>query len=55
MRKTYYVYVTAPLQLSDAEAGIVFGRKLDRSWLSPSGTAEGHFGFTRAKLHISVA
>ena len=22
---------------------VVFGRKLDRPWLSPSGTAEGHF------------
>ena len=39
-RKKYAVYVTAPLQLSDAGAGVVFGCKQDRHWLSPSGTAE---------------
>ena len=37
------LYVTVRLQLSDAGAEVVFGRKLDRPWLSPSGTAEGHF------------
>ena len=36
------VQVTVRLQLSDAGAEVVFGRKLDRPWLSPSGTAEGH-------------
>ena len=35
--------VTVRLQLSDAGAEVVFGRKLDRPWLSPSGIAEGHF------------
>ena len=34
--ENYVVYVTAPLQLSDAGAGVVFGRKLDRPWLSPT-------------------
>ena len=33
---------TSIIQLSDLGAGVVFGRKLDRPWLSPSGTAEGH-------------
>ena len=41
-RENYVVYVTAPLQLSDAGAGVVFGRKLDRPWLSLS-VAFGHF------------
>ena len=31
----------------------MFGQKLYQPWLSPSGTAEGHFiGFTRAKLPV---
>ena len=34
--------VTCPLQLSDAGAGFVFGRKLGRPWLSPSDTADRH-------------
>ena len=42
-RENSAVYVTAPLQLSDACAWVVFERKLDRPWLSPSGTAEEHF------------
>ena len=42
-REIFYVYVTSPLQLPDAEAGDVFGLKLDQPWLPPSGTAEGHF------------
>ena len=29
-------------QLSDAGAGVVFGRKLDRPRLSPSAVADGH-------------
>ena len=41
-RENYDVYVAAALQLSEAGAGVVFGRKLDRPWLSLSGTAEGH-------------
>ena len=41
--------------MSDAAARVVFGRKLDRPWLSPPGTAEGHFRFTRAKLPIRAA
>ena len=34
--------ISAPLQLSVAGVGVVFGRKLDRPWLSPSDTAQGH-------------
>ena len=41
--KLYVMLPTTPLQLSDAGAGVVFGQKLDRPGLSPSGTAWGHF------------
>ena len=40
------IYLTAPLQLSDAGAGVVFGRKLNRPWLSPSGTTVRHFTYS---------
>ena len=39
--RTSVVYVTVRLQLSDAGGGVVFGRQLDRPWLSPSGTKGG--------------
>ena len=52
-RDSIKMLLTGPLQLSDAGSGFVFGRKLDRPWLSPSGTADGHLkGFSRAKLPI---
>ena len=33
----------------------MFGRKLDRPWLFPSGTAEGHFRVHKSKITCSAA
>ena len=56
-RSRNFVVPTVPADrtcnASAATVFVVFGRYLDRPWLSPSDTADGHW-FTTAKLPICL-